>query len=340
MNILPHKSWHVRTKENIARVRKDQAKAAEEEAEKQRRIAVADYEARINLLRKRATETSTANESEATANHDGKNEIVSASEHVDLFDDHEEKQQKVKPMDEEKRLEQEKYEKQIGYLTYLGQDTHESLGTQSWYNEAPKRDQQSSYDDSGEKIEVGLRVKHLHDPMFRFLKKPIIVESKSSDKNVPVTQQSVEVEKSTILEKLKSLKKSRSPDEKHKKTKRSKVKKEKKEKKNKHKKEKRRRKDLSSNNSGSGDSDSESEQLRQHKLQMLQKLREERLQREREEQNRTKELLRIKNPTLLPPEELKKPEEKAINVEPRMPPMKQKYNSQFNPYLAKQNYGN
>lgn len=280
-------------------------------------------------------------ESAPTSNHDGEIEQVSASKHVDLFSDHEEKQQKVKPMDEEKRLEQEKYEKQIGYLTYLGQDTHESLGTQSWYNEVPKRDSQNAYDQSGEKIEIGLKVKHLHDPMFQFLKKSFSTEIKrssdkqSSDKNVTGTQsQLVGAERSTIQETLKPPKRSRSPDRDYKKSKKLKVKKEKKEKKKKHKKEKRRHKHSSSSE------DSEEEQLRQHKLQTLQKLRDERLQREREEQNRTKELLRLKNPTLLPPEELKKPDEKATSSEPRIPPMKQKYNSQFNPYLAKQNYSN
>lgn len=240
-------------------------------------------------------------------------------------------------MDEEKRQEQEKYEKQIGYLTYLGQDTHEALGTQSWYNTTRKRD---SHDESGEKVEIGLKVKHLHDPMLQFLKKPIVVEgSKFGDRNDSKCLNTSSIEVPVIPVTLKqstTRKRSASPEQrKHKKSKnrkRSKEKKEKKDKKKKHKKEKRRRHSSDSN------SDSEAEQLRQHKLLTLQKLREERLQREQAEQEKAKELLRKKCPSLLPPEELKKPEESQ--PEPRMPPMKQKYNSQFNPYLAKQNYSN
>lgn len=267
--------------------------------------------------------------SDTVVSNEDKPETVSTSEHVDLFADHEDKQKKVKPMDEEKRLEQEKYEKQIGYLTYLGQDTHESLGTQSWYNAARNRD---ARDESGDKIEIGLKVKHLHDPMLQFLKQPFTIEkSKSNSKSESTNNQSiVKSEKKAIIEKpFSSRKRSASPDRKHKK---SKSHKRSKEKKKKHKKDKRKRK----HSSGDGSSDSESELLRQHRQQNLQKLRDQRLQRERDEQTRTKEFLRNKFPSLLPPEEVKKPD--VSITEPRLPPMKQKYNSQFNPFLAKQNY--
>lgn len=275
---------------------------------------------------------------ETSTRHDGDTQTISASEHVDLFADHEDKQRIVKPMDEEKRQEQEKYEKQIGYLTYLGQDTHEALGTQSWYNAVSKRDSQS-FDESGEKIEIGLKVKHLHDPMLQFLKKPITIEGskigKKSDSKIACTQSIVLPPKPVIHEQLISHKRSASPDRKHKKNKSRKRSKEKRERKKKHKKEKKKRMHSSDSDSSS---ESESEQLRQHKMLALQQLREERLQREKVEQEKTKELLRKRCPSLLPPEELKRPEEK--DTASRIPMMKQKYNSQFNPYLAKQNYGN
>ncbi|XP_012945387.1 leukocyte receptor cluster member 1 homolog [Aplysia californica] len=164
MNILPHKSWHVRTKKNIERVRRDEEKAAEEEKERQRRIALAEQEARTDLLRARAhgralkgndsslppppVESGTAEETSAqpgaldvfAPRSSGRDVAVpglgSKTEHVNFFKDIEDglcKQGKNKEHEAEKKKEQEALEKKIGLLTYLGQTALDEKEAPPWY---------------------------------------------------------------------------------------------------------------------------------------------------------------------------------------------------------------
>lgn len=286
-------------------------------------FAAQDYESRISFLRSKATKSSTVTSSsndEPPPETADDSRPVETSQHVDLFSDFEDKMKKVKPMDEEKRLEQEKYEKQIGYLMYLGQDTNEALGKRNWYDVAPKR----SEDDAEERpVEVGLKVKHLHDPMLRFLKKPFAQKTPSTPSIAPIVD---------VVSPSRSSKASdtiRSPGEKEK-MKKSKKKK----RKHHHHKDKRKRKHSSS---GSDASDTDAE-IKRHKLDNLRKLREKRLQREKAEQERAKEFLIEKFPALAPPPVTRNREKSTTPFERPVPFVKQKYNSQFNPVLAKQNY--
>ncbi|TSL82553.1 Leukocyte receptor cluster member 1 [Bagarius yarrelli] len=137
MNILPKKSWHVRNKDNIARVRRDEARAAEEEKEIQRRVERAEQEARTDYLRKKsraALEHTTGARDEGETSGD-----TGVVEHLNLFplEDGSEKKGNVEYL-REKKEEKEKQERAIGLLVSLGP----APGTEvsPWYLKKRERD--------------------------------------------------------------------------------------------------------------------------------------------------------------------------------------------------------
>lgn len=301
MNILPKKRWHVRTKENIARVRRDEAKAAEEELSRKARAQKAETEARINYLRQQAREkydgrADTSNLSTAEAS-------TTTSEHVNFFADLEKgKIDYNKPNadhEKEKKEEKEKYEKQIGYLTYLGQDTNEALKQKSWYEELPKR-----LTDKDNSIEVEITKKVLHDPIQEMKKYLDIMGNVSSKKHV-------KTEPVAVKKRHHDSDYSDSEEEKKYSDKRSKKHKKKSKK---HKKEK-------------YDTYNESPP-KTKSVTSIEKLRNERLLREQKEKLRTEALLAKLRGDPLP---------LAPSVEVQKPSIKQKYNSQFFPEIARQN---
>ncbi|KAM8826026.1 leukocyte receptor cluster member 1 [Synchiropus picturatus] len=121
MNILPKKSWHVRNKDNVARVRRDEAQAAAEEREAKRRVERAEQEARTEYLRKKARIALQAAGETEGVEEAGPSQKNGELEHLNLFPLEESSEKKGnEEYLKEKKEEQERQERAIGLLVSLG----------------------------------------------------------------------------------------------------------------------------------------------------------------------------------------------------------------------------
>ncbi|XP_078393930.1 leukocyte receptor cluster member 1 [Cetorhinus maximus] len=158
MNILPKKSWHVRNKDNVERVRRDEERAAADERERRQRADMAEREARTDYLRSRARQSLPGSRGEALtlAASDG------PPQNLNLFSEMEAgKATKAgsKEYEAEKRQEREKQERAMGLLTYLGQSSSEAQTNKPWYQLVPG---QGAEEAGGEK---DCRLKRHMDPL-------------------------------------------------------------------------------------------------------------------------------------------------------------------------------
>ncbi|KAL7977443.1 hypothetical protein Chor_009392 [Crotalus horridus] len=129
------KSWHVRNKDNVARVRRDEAEAEVQRQKREARVLLAEQEARTELLRKKARLSAPGGDKSGS-------DLISLdsekpSGHLNLFQGLQEVSNKE--YEEEKKQEKERKEKALGILTYLGQSSAESQTSAPWYQELPDR---------------------------------------------------------------------------------------------------------------------------------------------------------------------------------------------------------
>lgn len=153
MNILPKKKWHVRTKENVARVRRDLKEAARLAESIAERAEHAEQEYKVNLLRKNADIRSLdlfGKDNLESLTEPGPSSSSAVGGHVNFFAELENEERKNlgtgnREYEEEKRKEQQEYESKIGILKYLGEGSKEFTNEKSWWESLPaQRDSGSS----------------------------------------------------------------------------------------------------------------------------------------------------------------------------------------------------
>lgn len=337
MNILPKKNWHVRTKANIERVRRDEAKAAEEAKEVDRRIRLAEQEARTSLLRDKAKarmiqssggeDLCVTGENTELEHRDKRDKKVAVLEphhgHVNLFAaleaGHETADGKGnKEAEAEKKKEQEEYEKKVGYLTYLGQDTEELTGEQVWWKKLPTNRKEVQEAEEN-KAAVGVKQKDFLDPLGD-LKKYLkcdgvrLTLQKYERKKMETENKALNFESSKKHKRKR--KRSSNSDNSSRSRSRSRDRRKRKKKKKLNSKKKQREKRHRRHSTSSEDEQQKSAKMN------LEKMRQQRLDREKVEREKANRLV------FGEPEKEKSKEDKS-----RAP----KYSSQFNPELARQN---
>lgn len=169
MNILHHKSWHVRTKKNIEKVRKDEQRALEEQAEKLRKADIAEQERRIQQLRNKFNVNQSVDQtvdcvdrSNVASTSRTKQKIEPADNgHLNLFQQ-EYESSKNKAHELEKKNEQEQWERKVGILNYLGGNKQADV---PWYERPPDQDHNKTVKSNRE-----ISILEYHDPLNKIKK--------------------------------------------------------------------------------------------------------------------------------------------------------------------------